>query len=510
MKRAYLLLSGLIASSVLLAQEPEIIPSMLALYMSPNGEWVGSQAGYSALYNTRTGEMTSYAGGYFGFGNCIANNGMGVGDGDMGAMIMYNGEMIYPENLNLNRYCSPAAITPDATRITGYMSVPGGAYMEYVPFVADMDENGNVGEPIALPVPEKDFFRRKPSYITAQCISEDGKTVVGMVTDGRGIFNYPIIFTEDEEGNWSYSTPSEPLFNPTHIEIPDNPWENSPSYPYPVNFMNGTAADAYEEAYSNWAAGVGPQPLVEDFMTETQYQQYLDAYEKYNYWYEHQAEIIQEYVDIYNELLGTSPTFTSDILAIIPSGDYFMTHGGVIDEENNMVGKIFKFTRNGEIEEINGPEPTACPRQILSDGTLVVANTTMDGLGSWIRLPNSKEFISIQDYLSPKYNGIAQWMNENLENSGAVTVSDDLSVIVGGLTSDLLLNDDASSSFRFASYIITGLEAAGVEEFSAMTSEGIYNVYNLQGVKVLETKDSELLKSLEKGIYIINGKKFKI
>lgn len=48
---------------------------------------------------------------------------------------------------------------------------------------------------------------------------------------------------------------------------------------------------------------------------------------------------------------------------------------------------------------------------------------------------------------------------------------------------------------------------AGIEGIVAEPADGVYKVYNLQGVKVLETKDASEINTLAKGIYIINGKK---
>ena len=51
------------------------------------------------------------------------------------------------------------------------------------------------------------------------------------------------------------------------------------------------------------------------------------------------------------------------------------------------------------------------------------------------------------------------------------------------------------------------LGGAGVESLVAEPTDGIYKVYNLQGVKVLETKDTNNVNTLPAGIYIVNGKK---
>lgn len=51
------------------------------------------------------------------------------------------------------------------------------------------------------------------------------------------------------------------------------------------------------------------------------------------------------------------------------------------------------------------------------------------------------------------------------------------------------------------------IDGTGVEGIESESVPAIYRVYNPQGLKVLETKDVTLLKSLPSGIYIINGKK---
>lgn len=49
-------------------------------------------------------------------------------------------------------------------------------------------------------------------------------------------------------------------------------------------------------------------------------------------------------------------------------------------------------------------------------------------------------------------------------------------------------------------------ETSGIAGIAA-DANGIYSVYNLQGMKVLSTNDASEIKGIKKGIYIINGKK---
>lgn len=54
---------------------------------------------------------------------------------------------------------------------------------------------------------------------------------------------------------------------------------------------------------------------------------------------------------------------------------------------------------------------------------------------------------------------------------------------------------------------MVSMAGSGVESLVADPTDGIYKVFNLQGVKVLETKDASAVNALAKGIYIVNGKK---
>ena len=60
--------------------EPIFIPTMYAVKISPNGEWIGSMSGNASLYNTNTNEMVYYNDCYLGLGNTIADSGVAVGD----------------------------------------------------------------------------------------------------------------------------------------------------------------------------------------------------------------------------------------------------------------------------------------------------------------------------------------------------------------------------------------------------------------------------------------------
>lgn len=492
-------LMGMAADAV----TPVYKTDMYALKISPNGKWIGSKTNYAGIYNVETGELQTYEGCYFGLGTTVANNGMAVGYSGEGGVIMKNGEILYPEAYEQYRGVDFNSVTPSATRVTGSIANPEKSETMSVPFVASIDSEGNIGEPILLPYPKEDFFQMAPQYVTAQCISNDGKTIVGLVTDWRGMFDYPIVYQEAEEGGWKYYLPSEALFNPTHIDIPESPWKIEPEYPEAANFMTGNRKTAYQEAL---AAGEDPDP--KDYMSDEQYEEFVEAVEKYNEWYYSQEQKIREYVIIYDKILGTSPTFSPSELCINPSGETFMIHGGVINDENVMEGRIFEFSKDSLMREILAPDPLLFPTQILTDGTLLVTRPIQQVPNSYILMPGSTEFITLQEYLEPEYPEIAEWITEKMENgTGILVASDDMSVLAGGLIPDQLTDYPDNADFYYSSYILAGLASAGIESVISPENSGSYKVFNLQGLKVMETKEQSLLNTLPKGIYIINGKK---
>ena len=69
----------------------------------------------------------------------------------------------------------------------------------------------------------------------------------------------------------------------------------------------------------------------------------------------------------------------------------------------------------------------------------------------------------------------------------------------------MVLNTTTGEILNAAQVSLKG--QAGVESLVAEPEDGVYKVYNLQGVKVVETQDASVVSSLPRGIYIINGKK---
>ena len=249
MKKALLLFIATLMAGIGMAQVTRHHDGFYFDKMSPNGKWMATQEqGYVYMYIQDTDEYLEYLASedavteYYaiGIGNCISDEGTIVG-GTNDATCAYwkDGKWtalpVKEENTALNL---AHGITPDGSRIVGQVGNTGlNFYSEQMtkPVYWDRNAEGGYDTYQLLPCPTTDFCGRKPQYITAVAVSDDGKTIAGQVVDWSGFYIYPIIYTQDEAGVWSYRTVCEGVL--------------------------------YREG-AQFAAWPGEEPLPEEYMTE--------------------------------------------------------------------------------------------------------------------------------------------------------------------------------------------------------------------------------------------------
>lgn len=515
MKKSIILLPALIAPFIGMAQEsvePKLVPNVYALHMSPNGKWIGSMAGDASIYNVETGENVYYNECAFGLGNAIANNGLGVGDSHDVAAVFLNGKTLNPQTLGGDNYwfCDINAVTPDATRICGVINNDEKSQTLYIPFVASIDSEGNVGEPTMLPYPENDLFGAAPQFVTAVWISEDGKTVAGQVLDWRGQYSYPIYYVEGADGKWSYELPSAPLFNPTGIELPPNPWQDEPYYPEPEDFMSPTAREAYLAALQEFYDGLKPEaPYVDEYMDEEQYIEYAEAVSTYNQWYYGNLDEINAYIKIYQQVLQHTPTFSDNEIALNPDGSFLAAKGYIQNSDSEKEGLIYLFQRGSNNYKTYAiPSDEYYPNQLLANGMMFITKGQAEVPNAFVLRPGADEFVSVQEYFETDFPSVSEWLDETVPfGTGVLTTNEEMTFFTGALVPDQLANyNEATANFYYSSYFIV-LPYAGVESIVSDPEDGIYKAYDLKGVKVIETRNVEEINALPAGIYIVNGKK---
>ena len=521
-------------------------------HMSHDGTQVVGEAsdGSTVYYNIPQNKFYYYENCTFGRGYCMADAGWIVGcqlfDSDTQSntgVIMKDGEIIIPSVFNSYSSSNIHSVTPDGSRVCGVVGNSGRG-MSNLPFYCDLDASGNFGKIQLLPTPEKDFFGNRPQYCTATWISDDGKTIAGQVIDNRGFFIYPILYKENAQGTWEYSLPSESLFNMDKLDLPqpvgdfDDEYPNL-VYPEPTHFMDPSQINAWNEAYNYWQSHnfedeYDPYTHLENFMTDQEMDAYVSAVYAYNEAVEEYNYKNEYYWEQVYKIVACSVFFERNAMAMSPDGKWLASSRYYEDPEADLYDNVpvtyvpYQFNLvTGEILQLADEVANLNVNQVFNNGDVLCVTPVASVLPprSWLYQNEKGSLISIQDYVTQVNPVYGAWYEENLSAyipvginedgtykyeyatiTGIVSASEDMQIMCGGVIGDAIegLGMDIS-------YLFTDMGSAGVEKITLEPTEsGVYEVFNLQGVRVLTTKDAALLNSLDKGLYIINGKKVMI
>lgn len=499
MKKSLLLLST--AALTIAANAGQVEPQLLTGYaitaISPNGQWGVSQIyGDVSLINLQTGqEVASFihddeVGIYYlpGFNNTLSNDGLLLctDHTNSNATYYYQGNwytLSTGEYVNSNS--SANGITPDGSRICGNLGI--GSFAEdwalmVAPVIWDRQDDGSYGDYVILPHPETDVFGASPQYITATAISEDGHTIAGQIVDARGAFVYPIIYIEDENGNWTYDLPTKDLINPEGYELPDYPGEG-PDYPSASQYMSEDKAAEYEEALNDYYNGVETEmPVAEDYMTEEELEAYEAAVDEYYEW----EDLAYAYDDAYYAITETSFNLEFNQVSLSADG----TKLGVCQYTEIFIPGYripqpafypWVFNLDGSSE----PETYDTASMYISgfaDNYLLAAEFDEDIMCYNGYLLKDGEVTSLYDYLAAQGDDIKSWVDLNLSHdweiedsetgdidtetimyTGMPSASSDMNVIVSWTQS-------AWGNYEPESYIFyLGSEDSGI---AAVTADG--------------------------------------
>ncbi len=338
-----LLLIGL--AGIGMSAMAEDLPTPQRLYdayisaMSPNGVYAASQT-YSGvkIFNLSTGKEDSYlmdpddltAEPYgLGLGKCISNNGIVLGGTDSAVQYWKDGEWY---DLEVPDYASETnlanAITSDGSRICGSIGVGSlgmamqGDVLMQAPCIWNATEDG-FGMPVMLPHPDLDFTGRVPQYITAIDISDDGKTIIGQVMNASGFLAYPILYRENENGEWSYEIPHEDFLMPEGTVFPEYPGDG-PEQPNVFDFMTEENAAAYNEALNAyWWEEIPDEPKIDDYMSEEEKAKYEAALAAYNVANEEWSEKFNAWFDLWDKCTESCPNYQFNSVQISSDGNFY-------------------------------------------------------------------------------------------------------------------------------------------------------------------------------------------
>lgn len=293
-----LLLSAVVAMSAAAvnAIEPQVLDDVTINKLSPNGNWGTSDMyGTVTIFDFANDEKYVYTEDYenpeksisctIGNGNAISNSGVIVGCLNYGMTPAYweNGEWKMLPVGEIDGQYSADAISADGSVICGYVSNAGETSI--LPAVWCRNADGTYGDYKILPHPTTDLTGRAPQYITAVCISNDGKTVAGQIQDYRGSMPQPIVYRLNDKNEWEYELIHPELINVNNTEFPE--WKEEPTYPKPENFMTPENLAKYEEAYriyeeNGYKDELEPNPA--DYLSAEELAAYYVAENEYNEW----------------------------------------------------------------------------------------------------------------------------------------------------------------------------------------------------------------------------------
>ena len=284
-----LMIAALVVPEGINAQKPKVYPDNAFRWLSPNGIYaVSSLYETLTIHNLVTGEENEYVEEYFGGnGNAVSNNGIVVGSSALTESAAYwkNGQWYDIESAAGRTLSYANGISIDGSRIVGTVSPDSYAGdfegLMLVPCYWDVQEDGTVGELHLLPFPNKDLTGRTPQYVTAISVSNDGKTIAGQIQDFSGFIVQPIIYQQNEDGEWNYTLIQNDLYHPEGIVLPEDPGDFEGTEPSYEDYMTEEELAAYLEAVDNYYNSQPIYPEFTDFMSEEERAAYLAAVEEF-------------------------------------------------------------------------------------------------------------------------------------------------------------------------------------------------------------------------------------
>jgi len=540
--------------------------------LSPNGQWLlGGEDGIAMFCYVPDSTVYTYESDYeltyyqLGMGNAISNDGLAVGATDdytpaywkagvWTALPLKNGESV--------GYASGAdGITPDSSVICGCISTMNSFGMDsngttYLPAVWTRNADGTYGEYELLPHPETDFTGRAPQYITARCISDDGRTVAGQVMSYDGYATYPIVYTKADDGTWSYKE-----YGLEAIYDYDGEWPKYPNYypecPFIDDYLSDedkaaydAAVDEWQAAYEEYKAGntsVYPTyPNKKDYLSDTS--KYDADMAVYNEDYKEYCDSVDAFDEVYyNAITGAS--FYYNTVALSGNGKYLMQTIQMEDPyaEDDDFGwgasyisaPVLIAIEDGEMDMADASDMIGT--SVANDGTMFAASPATEYTRSAYAIDyETLAPVKFDEWMAAQSEGMADWMSENMlydvvkytldeetYEYSEETVPDSL------ITGSLVANAEATcfvtyvydqwNSYMYDSYymnIVDTQNPTAIETIAnkpqgclsvavadgRISADGMKSIalYDLQGRKVADAQGS-LRADVAKGVYVVRG-----
>lgn len=448
MKKIYALMAAAALAGQAQAQVMEKVDGYNFTSASQNGRFLlQNLQGTLDIYDRTTGEeyacydtdgVTLYMA---GLGNSVSNSGRVVGMKGDEAAIWYKGEWTsLPQATGRGTtYNTGHAISADESRICGVLGNDGasmdggtGQAMAY-PVVWTKNASGEY-ECTKLPCPDKDFTGATPQFVTAICMSADGKTVVGQVRDFSGFYIIPILYREQQDGSWTWQLIGESqVYDKSRIgELPQRPVQ--PTMPLASSYMSeedvaryNAAMAKYEEdvtKYYNGEIDTYPDyPLEQDYISDPQSKADYDA-DMAQYQLD-QQKYMEDYTRFQTKLdeIVTNKSFIQNTLSISADGRFL---AATVEDRNVNGGDTwgqltlktvgyFDLQQDDPqfIEATEGGDYISTT--VANDGTILYASPSTEytrtsyAVNPYINTPA----MPFEKYLAMKSQKAAEWVKEN-------------------------------------------------------------------------------------------------
>ena len=490
-----LLLSAVAAMSAAAvnAIEPQVLDDVMITKLSPDGNLaVSDMNGVVTIFdfaNDKTYEYgmdeETYVSYTTGLGNAISSTGIIVGGkGDENPAYWENGEWKMLPVSEVSGVYGPNGITPDGGVICGIVPSTSTGATTILPAIWTRNDDGSYSDYKILPHPSKDFSGRDPQYITAVCISNDGKTIAGQIQDYSGMLPQPIVYRMNDKNEWEYELIHPEMINVGNVEFPE--WSPEPYRPEPEDFMTPENLAAYEEAYQTYIQnGYNPDlmPYPSEYMTPEEIAAFEEAAAIYNEWLEKDNAIGDIVWSLPDE---GAAMFVYNNVALSGNGKYYgTTVQFIIDGEYKYMPIIFDletgdFTKHSADKDIS--------ITFVADNGNALAGTVMDYLSispmqAYALKSGEDTFVPLIDFLA--YSPVTvDWMKKNMSHDGVATgeydeegslilednymitgmptANADMSVIATWTTSDLWDIDNWEKPFAYSYLLTPGLNPTGI------------------------------------------------
>lgn len=429
MNRLLLITMATAALSAQAQISKEECPDCAFSHISPNGRYVvaqydGSMQVYDRQTNQRYNFVSDWETGEFftaGLGNAVSDTGIVVASttSENNARYWENGEW---HDLDITGSSGAVnfanAVTPDGQRICGCIAAhemtTDGDFLMGLPVYWDRLPDGTYSECHVLPYPELDFSHRVPQYVTAVSISDDGKTIVGQVRDCSGFVHQPIVYTQEDDGSWTYK-----LLLAEYFERPDITWPEYPGYgpqgPSKQDYMSPEKyAEYQEDVQLYWETGQGEEPQEDSYLTPEQLEAYNAALAKYEQDFAEWQEKNDAFYAVWNEVVASLPPMLFNNVFVTPDGNKFI--GTKINAEDDPMGWmpvekmepwVIDIASDKVVAQYAGGDYTISQ---VPNNDIVLA---WDGRSTGYILANG-EITPLHDYLAGLSPEMKTWVDETL------------------------------------------------------------------------------------------------